>query len=106
MYHGLFYKIVPQLFLKCILTNSEYYFAVRKNRFSFIHSFKISRDQSCHPAAAVNNIRRPTEFLNCFQGSFTKENGSQPIILKPFIIFIMKKIFSSEEIFIIEEIDL
>jgi hypothetical protein len=54
----------------------------------------------------MNDIRRPSEFFYCFQGSFTKENGAKIIVLIPFFMLISKNVFSFKQVFIVKEINL
>src|SRR5215831_10719756 len=99
-------KVSTKLFLECICANCKKNFTVREYRLFPVNCLQIAWNQSGHPSAAMNDIGWPSEFFHGFECSFAKENGTKPVVIEPFFMFIMKNKLSFKKLLIVQKINL
>ena len=104
MNQGFLDEVRSQFFLKGLLPDRVDHFTVGKYRFFLIYSFQVGGDQAGHPTAAMDDVGRPSELLNRLQRSFAKENSTEIVVVKPFVLLVVENSFSLEQLFVIQEI--
>src|SRR6202042_3782607 len=80
---GQLQEVGPEFLLESRLTDGENTFAMGEDRLLLIDGLQVKRDQTRHPATAMDDIGRPAELLHRLQGALAIEHRTQTIVIKP-----------------------